>query len=140
MEERRIFVLHLARALYEMCGDYPNKFIATAAARVWEDTESRAIRKILTADERATIERHVEEKRRLTAESENAAHLLVARASIAPKEAPSITAPQTTSEIFQAMLALAKSLPDETDAILAVDYLGMLRRDIGIEPDFLLER
>ncbi|RQT73464.1 hypothetical protein DF029_10890 [Burkholderia cepacia] len=136
MEERRTFVLYLARALYEMCGDYPNKFISTAAARVWEDTESRAVRKILTDDERAAIERHVKEKRRLTAESENAAHLLVARASIAHKVPPSVAEPQTTSEIFQAMLALAKSLPDETDAILAVDYLDMLRRDIGIEPDF----
>ncbi|MDR5879402.1 hypothetical protein [Caballeronia sp. LZ032] len=138
-EERRTFVLHLARALYEMCGDYPNKFIATAAARVWEDTESRAVRKILTDDERSAIERHVEEKRRLTAESENAAHLLVARASIAPKVLPSVAEPQTTSEIFQAMLALAKRLPDETDAIVAVDYLDMLRRDIGIEPDFTPE-
>ncbi|WP_244106853.1 hypothetical protein [Burkholderia cenocepacia] len=139
IEERRTFVLHLARALYEMCGDYPNKFIATAAARVWEDTESRAIRKILTDDERAAIERYVEEKRRLTAESENAAHLLFARASIAHKRPPSVAEPQTTGEIFQAMLALAKSLPDETDAILAVDYLDMLRRDIGIEPDFAPE-
>jgi hypothetical protein len=36
ISERRIFVLHLARALYEMCGDFPGKFIATVAARVSE--------------------------------------------------------------------------------------------------------
>jgi hypothetical protein len=34
------------------------------------------------------------------------------------------------------MLALAKRIPDETAAILAVDYMHMLRREIGIEPDF----
>ncbi|WAG21539.1 hypothetical protein DX980_10350 [Burkholderia gladioli] len=134
-EERRTFVLHLARALYEMCGDYPNKFIATVAARVWEDTESRAVRKILTDVERAAIERYVEEKRRQTAESENLAHLVVARASIPPKLLPAVPLPQTTSEIFEAMLALAKRIPDETDRIVAIDHLDMLRREIGLEPD-----
>ncbi|UEC03078.1 hypothetical protein [Burkholderia vietnamiensis] len=134
-EERRTFVLHLARALYEMCGDYPNKFIATVAARVWEDTESRAVRKILTDVERASIARYVEDKRRQTAESENLAHLVVARASIPPKVLPAVALPQTTSEIFQAMLALAQRIPDETDRIVAVDHLDMLRREIGLEPD-----
>ncbi|WP_322104837.1 hypothetical protein [Paraburkholderia sp. J41] len=134
-EERRTFVLHLARALYEMCEDYPNKFIATVAARVWEDTESRAVRKILTDVERAAIERYVEEKRRQTAESENLAHLVVARASIPPKVLPAVPLPQTTSEIFEAMLALAKRFPDKTDRIVAVDHLDMLRREIGLEPD-----
>ncbi|WP_250457125.1 hypothetical protein [Caballeronia sp. INML5] len=135
-EERRTFVLHLARALYEMCEDYPTSFIATVAARVWEDTESRAVRRILNDDERAAIERYVEDKRRQTAESEQVTHLLVARASISPKVLPSVAQPQTTGELFEAMLALANRFPDETDKIVAVDYLDMLRREIGLEPDF----
>jgi len=135
LEERRTFVLHLARGLYEMCGDYPNKFIATVAARVWEDTESRAVRKILTEGERASIARYVEERRRQIAESESIAHLVVARASVPPKVLPAAPLPQTTSEIFEAMLALARRFPDETDKIVAVDHLDMLRREIGLEPD-----
>jgi hypothetical protein len=136
-EERRTFIVQLARALYEMCGDYPTRFIATVAARVWEDTESRAVRKVLSDDERAAIEQYVENKRRQTAESENVAHLLVARARIAPKMPPSVPQPQTTSELFEAMLSLAKRFPDETDRSVAVDYLDMLRRDIGLKPDLL---
>ena len=85
ISERRIFVLHLARALYEMCGDFPGKFITTVAARVWGDTEDRTVRKILTDDERDAIKRHAETNRRQVAESENATHLLLNRASIPPK-------------------------------------------------------
>ncbi|HDR9504092.1 TPA: hypothetical protein QDC06_007458 [Burkholderia cepacia] len=136
ISERRIFVLHLARALYEMCGDFPGKFIATVAARVWEDTEDRTIRKILTDEERDAIKRHAENDRRQAAESDNAARLLLKRASIAPKASSPPQEPQTTSEIFEAMLALAKRMPDETAAIMAVDAMHMLRREIGIEPDF----
>lgn len=134
--ERRIFVLHLARALYEMCDDFPGKFIATAAARVWEDTEDRTVRKILTDDERDAIKRHTENNRRQVAGSENAAHLLLSRASIAPKASSQPHEPQTTYEIFQTMLALAKRIPDETTSIVAVDYMHMLRHEFGIEPDF----
>ncbi|MBS2128598.1 hypothetical protein KEX41_10280 [Burkholderia thailandensis] len=136
ISERRIFVLHLARALYEMCGDFPGKFIATVAARVWEDTEDRTVRKILTDDERDAIKRHAENNRRQIAESENAAHLLLNRASIPPKASPQAQEPQTTDEIFQTMLALAKRIPDETTSIVAVNYMHMLRHEIGIEPDF----
>ncbi|MBR8312480.1 hypothetical protein KDW36_04630 [Burkholderia dolosa] len=136
ISERRIFVLHLARALYEMCGDFPGKFIATAAARVWEDTEDRTVRKILTEDERDAIKRHAENNRRQIAESENAAHLLLNRASVPPKASSQAQEPQTTDEIFQTMLALAKRIPDETTSIVAVNYMHMLRHEIGIEPDF----
>ena len=136
ISERRIFVLHLARALYEMCGDFPGKFIATAAARVWEDTEDRTVRKILTDDERDAIKRNAETNRRQVAESENATHLFLNRASIPPKTPPQAHEPQTTDEIFQTMLALARRIPDETTSIVAVDYMQMLRNEIGIEPDF----
>jgi hypothetical protein len=84
----RIFVLHLARALYGMCGDFRGRFIATVAARVWEDTDDRTVRKILTDDERDAIRRHAENNRRQVAGSENATHLLLSRASIAPKISP----------------------------------------------------
>jgi hypothetical protein len=136
LSERRTFVLRLARALYEMCGDFPGKFIATVAARVWEDTEDRTVRKILTDEERDAIKRHVENNRRQVAESENAAHLLLNRASISPRASPQPEEPQTTSEIFETMLALAKRIPDETTSIVAVNYMHMLRHEIGIEPDF----
>ncbi|MFT4506329.1 hypothetical protein [Caballeronia sp. 15711] len=134
--ERRIFVLHLARALYGMCGDFPGRFIATVAARVWEDTDDRTVRKILTDDERGTIKRYAAENRRQVAESENATHLLLSRASIAPKASHQARAPQTTSEIFEMMLALAKRIPDETTSISAVNLMHMLRQEAGIEPDF----
>ncbi|MGF6635484.1 hypothetical protein [Paraburkholderia sp. MM6662-R1] len=134
--ERRIFVLHLARALYGMCGDFPGRFIATVAARVWEDTDDRAVRKILTDDERDAIRRHAENNRRQVAESENATHLLLNRASIPPKASPQAREPQTTSEIFEMMLALAKRIPDETISISAVNLMDMLRQEAGIEPDF----
>jgi len=135
ISERRTFVLHLARALYEMCGDFPGKFIATVAARVWEDTEDRTVRKILSDEERDAIKQHAKDNRRQVAESENAAHLLLNRASIPPKTSPQPQEPQTTSEIFEAMLALAKRMPDETAAIMAVDAVYMLRREIGLESD-----
>ncbi|WP_249173233.1 hypothetical protein [Burkholderia vietnamiensis] len=134
--ERRIFVLHLARSLYEMCGEFPGRFIATVAARVWEDTDDRAVRKILTNDERDAIKRHTAENRRQLAASENAAHMLLKRVSLPPKAAPQTREPQTTSEIFEAMLALAKRIPDETTSIAAVDFMHMLRHEAGIEPDF----
>ncbi|MFM0169117.1 hypothetical protein PQR33_07155 [Paraburkholderia sediminicola] len=136
ISERRIFVLHLARALYGMCGDFPGKFIATVAARVWEDTEDRTVRKILTDDERDAIKRHAAENRRQVAESENAAHLLLNRASIPSKVSPQAREPQTTSEIFETMLALAKRIPDETTSIAAVNFMHMLRHEAEIEPDF----
>ncbi|MDN7923069.1 hypothetical protein [Burkholderia gladioli] len=134
--ERRIFVLHLARALYGMCSDFPCRFIATVAARVWEDTDDRTVRKILTNDERDAIRRHAENNRRQVAESENATHLLLSRASIPPKISPRTREPQTTSEIFEMMLALAKRIPDETISISAVNLMDMLRQEAGIEPDF----
>ena len=134
--ERRNFVLHLARALYGMCGDFPGRFIATVAALVWEDTDDRAVRKILTDDERDAIKRHAEKSRRQIAESENVAHLLLNRASIPPKASSQAREPQTTSEIFEMMLALAKRIPDETTSISAVNLMHMLRHEAGIEPDF----
>ncbi|CAN7768589.1 hypothetical protein LJR034_007528 [Caballeronia sp. LjRoot34] len=133
--ERRIFVLHLARALYGMCGDFPGRFIATVAARVWEDTDDRAVRKILTDDERGAIKRHATENRRQIAESENTTHLLLNRASIRPKASPQAEEPQTTSEIFETMLSLAKRIPDETTSISAVNLMHMLRDETGIESD-----
>ncbi|MCA8494028.1 hypothetical protein [Burkholderia arboris] len=136
ISERRVFVLYLARALYEMCEEIPAKFIATVAARVWEDTEDRTIRRILTDDERAAIARHAETNRRQVAESENVALLLLNRASIPPKPSLKPQEPQTTSEILETMLALSKRIPDETASILAVDFLHTLRRECGIEPDF----
>lgn len=136
MSERRIFVLHLARSLYEMCDDFPGKFIATVAARVWEDTEDRTVRRILTDEEREAIKRHAEDNRRQVAQSENAAHLLLNRASIPPKTSPQPREPQSTGEIFETMLALAKRIPDETASILAIDSLHTLRREVGIEPDY----
>ncbi|MCG5077820.1 hypothetical protein [Paraburkholderia tagetis] len=137
--ERRIFVLHLARALYGMCDDFPGRFIATVAARVWEDTDDRTVRKILTDDERDAIKRHAAENRRLVAESENTTQLLLNRASIPPKAALQAREPQTTSEIFEMMLALAKRIPDETTSISAVNLMHMLRDEAGIEPDFPAE-
>ncbi|MFM0329454.1 hypothetical protein [Paraburkholderia strydomiana] len=134
--ERRVFVLHLARALYGMCGDFPGRFIATVAARVWEDTDDRTVRKILTDDERDAIKRYAAENRRQVAESENAAHLLLSRASVPPKSSPQAREPQTTSEIFEMMLELAKRIPDETTSISAVNLMHMLRHEAGIEPDF----
>jgi hypothetical protein len=134
--ERRIFVLHLARALYGMCGDFPGRFIATVAARVWEDTDDRTVRKILTDDERDAIKRHAAENRRQIAESENTTHLLLNRVSIPLKASPQAREPQTTSEIFEMMLALAKRIPDETISISAVNLMDMLRQEAGIEPDF----
>jgi len=136
INERRIFVLHLARALYEMCGHFPGKFIATVAARVWEDTEDRTVRKIPTDDERDTIKRHAENNRRQVAEIENATHLLLNRASIPRKASPEPQEPQTTSEIVESMLALAKRIPDETVSIVALNYLHMLRNEMQIEADF----
>jgi hypothetical protein len=132
---RRTFVLYLARELYKMCADYPGKFIATAAARVWEDTEDRTVRRYLTDDEREAIERHAEDTRRQVAESENATHLLLNRASRLPKVSPQPQEAQTTSEILTTMLALSKRIPDETASIMAVDFLHMLRSECGIEPD-----
>jgi hypothetical protein len=134
--ERRIFVLHLARALYGMCGDFPGRFIATVAARVWEDTDDRTVRKILTDEERDAIKRYAAENRRQVAESENTTHLLLNRASVPPKAAPQAREPQTTGEIFEMMLALAKRIPDETTSISAVNLMHMLRQEAGIEPDF----
>ncbi|MFL9908326.1 hypothetical protein [Paraburkholderia sp. RL17-337-BIB-A] len=96
----------------------------------------RTVRKILTGDERDSIKRHAENNRRRIAESENAAHLLLSRASIPPKASPQTQEPQTTSEIFETMLALAKRIPDETTSIAAVNYMHMLRHETGIEPDF----
>ncbi|CAN7669615.1 hypothetical protein LJR029_003192 [Caballeronia sp. LjRoot29] len=136
ISERRVFVSHLARALYGMCGEFPGKFIAAVAARVWEDTDDRTIRKILTDKERSDIIRLTKEIRRQTAESENAAHLLLKRTSVPPKILVSPQEPQTINEILKAMLALAKRLPDETAVILAVDCMETLCRDIGVVPDF----
>ncbi|WP_244119137.1 hypothetical protein [Burkholderia gladioli] len=135
MNGRRTFVLHLARSLYAMVNDMPGKFIATVAARVWEDTDDRAVRRILSDDERAAIKQHVENTRRQTAESENLAHALLNRASVQPKVHPEIQEPQTTNEIMDAMLTLAKRIPDETVSILAIDFLDTVRREFGIEPD-----
>lgn len=90
----------------------------------------------MTDDERDAIKRHAEKNRRQVAESENAAHLLLNRASIPPKAPPQTREPQTTSEIFEMMLALAKRIPDETTSISAVNFMHMLRHEAEIEPDF----
>jgi hypothetical protein len=133
--QRRAFVLQLAQALYEMSGQIPTRFIATAAARVWEDTDDRGVRKILTDEQRSSIMRQADAKRRQVADSENAAHLLLSRASIPPKTVPTASEPVTDSQIYDEMLNLAKRFSDETSAILAVDYMYTLGRDIGMEPD-----
>ncbi|OMR89921.1 hypothetical protein [Burkholderia pseudomallei] len=135
LTQRRTFVLQLAQALYEMADQIPIRFIATAAARVWEDTTDRQVREILTDEQRSSIKRQTETKRRQVADSENTAHLLLNRASIPPKTVPAVREPLTDSQIYDEMMKLAKRFSDETSVVLAVDYMHMLRRDIGIEPD-----
>jgi hypothetical protein len=133
--QRRAFVLQLAQALFEMSGQIPTRFIATAAARVWEDTDDRGVRKILTAEQRNSIMRQADAKRRQMADSENEAHLLLKRASVPRKSATTVNESMSDAQLYDEMLKLAKRFADETSSVVAVDYMYMLGRDIGMEPD-----
>ncbi|WP_322007602.1 hypothetical protein [Paraburkholderia tropica] len=135
MTERRTFILRLAHALCEISDDIPIRFITAATARAWEETTERQVRDVLTAAEKASIRTHVEANRRNLAESENAAHLALSRASIVPNRTAPLADMRTDGERLAQIFSILNSFADETAAIVLHDALATAASELGIEPD-----
>ncbi|WP_322054455.1 hypothetical protein [Paraburkholderia bannensis] len=135
MTERRTFILRLAHALCEISDDIPIRFITAATARAWEETTERQVRDVLTAAEKVSIRALVEANRRNLAESENAAHLALSRASIVPNRTASLADMRTDGERLAQIFGILNSFADETAAIVLHDALATAASELGIEPD-----
>ena len=134
MTQRRTFILRLAHAIYEACGEIPIRLITAVAARAWEETTERQVYDVLTADERDNIRALVEAKRRNQAESENTAHLAVSRASVARNRTSPTPDARTDGQRLAQALAIVKGFADETAAIVLHDALSTAAIELGIEP------
>jgi len=133
--KRRTFVLRLAQAIYELADEFPVRFITAATVRAWEETTERQIRDILTAGEREAIRTRVESKRRSVADSENAAHLVLSRASVAPTGTFAKHDSRTDGQRLAQMLEIAKGFADETSAVVMYDAVANAASELRIEPE-----
>jgi len=135
MTQRRTFILRLAYAICEACGEIPIRLITAATARAWEETTERQVYDVLTADERDSIRALVEAKRRNQAESENTAHLAVSRASVARNRTSQMPDTRTDGQRLAQALDIVNGFADETAVIVLYDALSTAASELGIEPE-----
>ncbi|WP_321952111.1 hypothetical protein [Paraburkholderia bannensis] len=135
MTQRRTLILRLAHAICEACGEIPVRLITAVVARAWEETLERQVYEVLTAAERDSIRARVEAKRRSQADSENAAHLAMSRASVGRLPTSPMPDARTDAQRLAQALDIVRGLADETAAIVLHDALSTAAAELGIEPD-----